>query len=170
VRRQLPADEESLRLELREAIATFREQAGRMTQGIGFVVTADSLLLAYGFSQKESGILFIASLMPVLALAIFFHFLRVSEPVVYVAMVLERQLRLDDVPLIGIHAKKGFKQVHALVANSLNPADESVSDSVLALSYKDWVNRPIAHVLYCIFVAQLLLFAISMAVYGYRFM
>ena len=141
-----------------------------MTQGIGFIVTADSVLLAYGFSQRESGILLVASLMPVLGLFVFFHFQRVSTPVVYVAIALERRLRLDDVPLIEIHARKGFKQVYALVANAKDVADESVRDSILALSYRDWISLPIALMLYCIFVAQLILFIVSIVAYSYRFM
>jgi len=168
--KQPPPDVESVRLELQEAIATFRELAGRMTQGIGFVVTADSVLLAYGFSQRESGILLVASLMPVLALLIFFQFLRMSAPVIYVAIVLERQLRLDDAPLIAMHARKGFKKIYALIENSQNPASAGVRDAVLALSYQDWVHRPIARVLCCIFAAQLSLFAVSIMAYNYRFM
>lgn len=163
-------DEESLRLELREAITTFREQAGRMTQGIGFIVTADSVLLAYGFAQRESGILLIASLMPILALLVYFQFLRTSTPIVYVAVVLEKQLQLERIPLIGTHARKHFQQVYTIVANSKDAADDSVCSSVLALSYRDWIGRPIAVVLYCVFVAQISLFILSIVAYSYRFM
>jgi hypothetical protein len=170
VTNQPPPDEESLRLELKEAITAFREQAGHMTQGIGFTVAADSALLAYGFSQRISGILLIASVMPILALFVFFLFRHVTTPSVYVAIVLERQLRLESAPLMATHARKFFKQVYELVANSKDPADKSVSDSVLARSYRDSIKHPIPCALYCISVAQLLVFAISMTASDYRFM
>jgi hypothetical protein len=165
-----PPDEESLRLELREAITTFRDQAGRMTQGTGFIVTADSVLLAYGFSQRESGILLVASAMPVLALLVYIHFRRIATPILYVAMILERQLRLNEVPLIGIYARQGFKQLRALVASSTGVANDDVLNSILTVSYRDWVVRPIPLAFYGIFVAQLSLFVISLVVYNYRFM
>jgi hypothetical protein len=170
VNKNLPPDEESIRLELGEAIATFRDQAGRATQGIGIIVTADSVLLAYGFSQRESGILLVASLMPLFGLIAFFHFLRISTPLIYVAVVLERRLRLYDAPLMWIHAKRGYKKVYDLVSNAQDAADEDVTDSVLAISYRDWINLPEARVLYSIFAGQLILFLVSAIAYNYRFM
>jgi hypothetical protein len=170
VNKNLPPDEESIRLELREAIATFRDQTGRVTQGIGIIVTADSVLLAYGFSQRDSGILLVASLMPLFGLTAFFHFLRISTPIIYVAIVLERRLRLDETPLIWIHAQKGYKKVYDLVARAQDAADENVRDCVLALSYRDWISLPEARVFYCIFAGQLILFLISAVTYDYRFM
>jgi hypothetical protein len=167
---QIPAAEESLRLELAEAIATFRDQAGRMTQGIGFIITADSVLLAYGFSQRESGILLIASAMPILALLVFIHFLRIATPILYVAMILEKRLRLNEAPLIGIHARMGFKQLYAFVVNSTDVASDDAFDSILKVSYRDWIGRLIPLVLYCVFALQLALFIVSLVVYNYRFM
>ena len=167
---QIPPDAESLRLVLIEALSTFRQQLGRLTQAIGFIVTADSVLLAYGFSQKESGILLIGSLMPILALLIYIQFLYSSTPVVYVAIAIEQKLRLDDVPLMGTYARKGFKPIFSIVARSDNASDGTVRDSVLALSYHNWIVRPISLVLSCIFLAQLGLFFIGMISYRYRFM
>jgi hypothetical protein len=163
-------DAESLRLELAEAISTFRQQLGQLTQAVGFIVAADSLLLAYGFTQRESGILLIGSLMPILALLVYLQFLRSSTPVIYVAIVLEQQLRLTAVPLMGTYARMGFKPIYALVADTEKLADDSVRESVLALAYRNWLVRPVAVILYCIFCAQFILFLVSVVGYGYRFM
>jgi lipoprotein signal peptidase len=82
-----PPDAESLRLELREAITAFQNQLTLMAQSIGLIITADTLLLAYGFVQKRSGILLLASLLPIVMLVVFYrnykyyrsHFVRCNE-------------------------------------------------------------------------------------------
>lgn len=168
---QIPPDAESLRLELAEAISTFRQQLGRLTQAIGFIVTADSVLLAYGFSQRESGILLIGSLMPILAILLYLQFLRSSTPIIYVAIALEQRLRLTEAPLIGTYARFGFKPINSLIVGAeKNMTDDAVRDSVLALTYRDWLVRPVALALYCIFCAQFVLFLVSITAYSYRFM
>lgn len=50
-------DNESVRLELQEAIATLRHWTSQVTQAAGFIATGDILLLSYGFSQKLAAIL-----------------------------------------------------------------------------------------------------------------
>lgn len=48
-------DEESLRLELQEAIAMVRHLTSLVTQAGGFITTADVVLISYGFAQKLAG-------------------------------------------------------------------------------------------------------------------
>lgn len=96
---------ESLRLELQEAIATFRHQWAQLVQAGGVIVTADALLLGYGFAQKLSSILIVASLMPLAALSSYITTMTGLVPVCYVAIRLEEKLSLDDVPLIGTWVK-----------------------------------------------------------------
>lgn len=56
VTNQVPADKEAVRLELQEALVSFRQQATLGVQVAGFIAAADSLLLIAGFSQHRSGI------------------------------------------------------------------------------------------------------------------
>jgi hypothetical protein len=49
---QESSEDEALRLELQEAIVSFRHWTSQMTQAAGFIVTADVVLISYGFSQS----------------------------------------------------------------------------------------------------------------------
>jgi hypothetical protein len=94
------ADPDSLRLELQEATATFRHQVTILTQGFGVIATADSALLAYGFTQKDSGIFLVASMMPIILLIIYFANINGLISIAYVAMRLEKKLALNEESLI----------------------------------------------------------------------
>ena len=69
VTREAP-DNESLRLELQEAIITVRHWTSQLTQMAGFVATGDILLISYEFSQKVAAILLFASSFPMVILLI----------------------------------------------------------------------------------------------------
>ncbi len=102
----LPDSEaQSLRLELQEAIVTFRHQISLLVQISGFMATADSVLIAYGFSQRVSGILLVASAMPVIMLVSYVEVMHSTRPLIYVAMALEQKLQLRDAPLAALYAK-----------------------------------------------------------------
>ena len=102
----LPDSEaQSLRLELQEAIVTFRHQISLLVQISGFMATADSVLIAYGFSQRVSGILLVASAMPVIMLVSYVEVMHSARPLIYVAMALEQKLQLRDAPLAALYAK-----------------------------------------------------------------
>jgi hypothetical protein len=79
---QLP-DAESLRLELQEAIITFRHQNAQLFQALGVIVTADAALLGYGFAQKLSVVLLVASLMPLAALSVYSTIMAWLVPICY---------------------------------------------------------------------------------------
>jgi hypothetical protein len=100
--KQVPTDAEAQRLELQEAIATARQSAALGVQIAGFLVAADSLLLEYGFAQRQSGIFLVASLLPLAFLAIGVVILKAVIPVGYVAMTLERELGLRTAPFATI--------------------------------------------------------------------
>ena len=61
-------DNESLRLELQEALVTYRHWVTQLTQVTGFAVAADVVLISYAFSQRLAGILLLASAVPILIL------------------------------------------------------------------------------------------------------
>jgi hypothetical protein len=81
-----PTDRDSLRLELQQAIETLRHQATLITQVLGFITAADALLLSYGLSQKNAGILFLASLTPIAMLFVLLELLWNTLPIAYAAI------------------------------------------------------------------------------------
>ena len=96
----------SARLRRTPAIAprshtSFRLQTSIMTQALGFIVAADTLLLGYGFSQREAGILLIASFMPLAFAVAYIEVLRHAAPVAYVAIRLEKILLAGELTLAG---------------------------------------------------------------------
>jgi hypothetical protein len=163
-------DAESLRLELQEAIVTLRHQLALLTQAFGIVVTADAALVAYGFAQRKSGILLVASLLPLFLLMLFFEVMTNLTPVVYVATRLEHKLSLHGEPLI---------RTLVLVRDDIPPASSEVigklSDPKLrrsmwwTLSWHVLKSRKSAALLY-MFIIQFSIFWITLAVYHYRFM
>jgi hypothetical protein len=96
---------ESLRLELQEAITTFRHQWAQLLQALGIIISADAILVSYGFSQKLSGVLLVASLMPLVALSAYATIMGSLVPICHVAISLEQKLSLHDVPFIGTWVK-----------------------------------------------------------------
>jgi hypothetical protein len=92
-------ESESLRVELREAITSYRLQASSLTQITGFLAAADSLLIAYGFSQRISGILLVAGVMPLILIASYVEIPASILPLIYVTITLEQKLQLRDAPL-----------------------------------------------------------------------
>jgi hypothetical protein len=46
---------DSFRIELQEAIATFRHQIAQLSQLLGIIITADAILLGYAFARAAFG-------------------------------------------------------------------------------------------------------------------
>ena len=63
-------DNESLRLELQQAILTVRQWSSLLIQMAGFITTADVVLISYGFAQKLAGVLLLASALPIILLRV----------------------------------------------------------------------------------------------------
>jgi hypothetical protein len=97
---------ESLRLELQEAITTFRHQWSQLMQSLGIIITAYFALLSYGFARKLAVVLLVASLMPLAALSSYIQTMTSLVPICYVAIELEKKLSLHDVPFIGTWVKR----------------------------------------------------------------
>jgi hypothetical protein len=161
-------DSESLRLELQEAITTFRHQTGLLIQALGFILTADSVLLAYGFAQRQSGVLLVASLMPIALLIVLIQFMVGLVPICYVAIKLERKLSLREEPHLALVAT--FVQTRddlpfSSLENIENADVPKVHDSVLVV-----LKSRKSLILLCAFAVQLCLVVISITVFHYRFM
>jgi len=136
-------DDESLRMELQEALVTYRQWASQLTQVAGFFVAADVVLVSYGFSQRLAAILLVASTVPMLILVMYMVIGSVNRPIVNLILRIERKLLIED-SLGAILAQTWLKW-------------ESL-----------WSTVPIT--LYTATAAQLGLFVLSLTVFHYRFM
>lgn len=163
-------DAESLRLELQEAITTFRHQIALILQLLGVIVTADSVLVAYGFTQKQSGILLIASLMPIAALLVFGSITHGLVPISYTAMRLEERLSLHHAPLITTWVKNRDDLPFAVLGNVDDWSDPKVEEVISSTSRWFFLRSYKSHILLIIFVLQILLFIITIVFSHYRFM
>jgi hypothetical protein len=163
-------ESESLRVELREAITSYRLQASLLTQITGFLAAADSLLIAYGFSQRISGILLVAGVMPLILIASYVEISASIVPLIYVAITLEQKLQLRDAPLTKLYVQTYIRGPFANLAKDIDMADQSVRESMLGLPRRTWLNSRIVYTTWAIFAAQISLFLISLLSYHYRFM
>ncbi len=166
-----PPDPESLRLELQEAIITFRHQNAQLIQALGVIVTADAALLGYGFAQKLSIVLLVASLMPLAALSVYSTIMAWLVPICHVATKLEEKLSLDDyVPFIGTWVMTRSDLSSAL-SDFAPPKDREIRNSTLNVPRSRYfrTNRT-SQALLAAFAAQIGLVVISLFVYHFHFM
>jgi hypothetical protein len=160
------ADNEALRMELQEAIVTFREQITLLVQIAGFLVAADAALLGYGFAQGQSVILLIASFIPAILVVIAMIFVNATLPVIYVAMTLEQELGLRKAPLATIFAMRMFLGISPEAVN-LNEAN--LRDSIISAPSTRLLKMRAAYIMYGITALQIALFLIATFVAHFRF-
>lgn len=163
--------EQSMRMELQEAIGTYRHWISQLTQLTGFFLAANGLLLGYGFSQKIAGILLVASFAPVFILIMYLVILTFAGPVISLILRLERKLKIREDSLGAT-----FVRVHYIRSEIPPPgiiedlSDEQVRDLNLTRPWQDSCLDPIPIILYVCTVAQIGLFVASLTVFHYRFM
>jgi hypothetical protein len=165
-----PADPESLRLELQEAIVTFRNQIGLLTQIFGIVITADSALIAYAFSQKKSGIFLVASLMPFATGIVYFAITSGLIAIAYIIIRLEKKLLLgeDAFMTTWILARRDLPFRSMLSIEDLGKPE--VRNSVLQSQPLYLLTDPKMLTLVGVFALQLVVFVLSLVVYHYPLM
>jgi hypothetical protein len=162
-------DNESLRLELQEALITFRHWTTQGNQAAGVVATGDVLLITYGFSQKLAGVLFLASVLPLAILLGYLQIMSAAAPIIILAMRLERRLSIRDVSLAATYAK-----THLRPLTSRFPSIDSLNDGELidlsqCLSMRYWLRKQVPIVLYAATAIQIGLAILSLTVYGFKF-
>jgi len=166
----VPTDAEAQRLELQEAISTVRQLAALGVQISGYLVAADSLLLAYGFAQKQSAIFLVASLLPLAIIVTGIFILKAVIPVGYVAMTLERELGLRTAPFATI-----FTLRLILGAERSTLKSDIANADLQKLLFSTSSTRTVltsrgTYILYVFSAVQVALFLISTFVYHFRFM
>jgi len=169
VTRKAP-DNESLRLELQEAIVTYRQWASQLTQIAGFTATADVLLLSYGFSQKLAAIILVASACPMIILLMYLLIGSSNISLISLTLRIERRLLIREDSLAAIFLRDHLRSTAPTVGTIEELSDEEIRRLNLSLSRRKWIRTPVPILLCVGTIAQLGIFVLSLTVFGYRFM
>jgi hypothetical protein len=159
-------DPETLRLELQEAIITFRHQIGLLIQMFGIAVTADSALIAYGFAQQRSGIFLAASFPPIAVAVIYFAIITGLIPIAFAIMELERAFSLREEGFMT----RWIMSRHDLPFRILRKRGVVANAEALPSRPSYLIKDPKMLILAGTFAVQFFVFMISLTVYHYRFM
>jgi hypothetical protein len=158
-------DPESLRLELQEGIISFRHITTLAMQMTGIVVAADAVLVSYGISQRDSAILLIASLAPVIVLIGIIELFKHALPVAISIMWLEDQLSLSERALAATYLRMRLAVMYPLLRGSVIDLEQPIT-----MSLKSWFSVKLVQLLCGAFILQFGIFLISWIFYHYRFM
>jgi hypothetical protein len=161
-------ENESLRIELQEALVSYRHWVSQLTQVTGFLVTADVVLLSYGFSQKIAVILLVASAVPMLILMMYAVVGSIASPLVNLVLRLERRLLIRKESLGATFARAYFGKMTPAVGSHI----EELSDEEVRKTDFKWESlwSTIPVIIYVATVIQVGLFVLSLTVFHYRFM
>jgi hypothetical protein len=161
-------DNESLRLELQEAIVTYRHWVSQLTQVAGIIGTANAVLLSYGFSQRLAAILLAASTMPIILLLIYLLVGSRLAPLINLILRFERALLIRRDSIGATYVRSYSRSVPHALSDRIEDLDD---EEVRHLELKwDSLWAPIPIIVYGGTVLQLGLFALSLTVFDYRFM
>jgi hypothetical protein len=160
-------DNESLRLELQEALATYRHWVTQLTQVTGFAVAADVVLVSYGFSQKLAGILLLASGLPIFILVMYMVVGSIASPFVDLVLRIERRLLIRKDSLGATYVHTYFRSM----SPTLDRIEDLDDEQVRHLNLKwDSLWSPIPKIAYVATAAQVGLFVLCLTVFHYRFL
>jgi type IV secretory pathway VirB3-like protein len=159
---------ESLRLELQEALSTYRHWVAQLTQVTGFFVAADVVLVSYGFSQRLAGILLVASGLPMLILVMYMVVGSIATPFVDLVLRIERRLLIKKDSLGATYVHTYFRSTSPTVGSRIEDLND---EEVRHLNLKwDSLWSPIPIIAYVATAGQIGLFVLSLTVFHYRFM
>lgn len=161
-------DNESLRIELQEALVTYRQLTSQFTQAVGIFTAADVALVSYAFSQRIAVILLVASAFPILMQVSYMTVASISGPLINLVLKIERLLQIRKDSLGATLARTApAKMIPAVGSHVEDLNDEEVRD----LNLK-WESRwsVIPMMLYPGIVIHVVLFVLSLTVFHYRFL
>ena len=133
-------------------------------QAAGFIVAADIVLIGYGFAQKHAGMFLLASMLPVILLAVHIIGISSSTNQIALAIQIEDEFHIRETQsLARIYARNYLRsagpQLEAVIAQG--PRDRTLS--------LKWFITLEAIVLYAASLGQVGLFALFFVRYNYRF-
>lgn len=161
-------DNESLRLELQEALVTYRQYTSQWVQGTGFFTAADVALVSYAFSQRIAVILLVASAFPILMLVAYMLTVSINGPLINLVLRIESRLRIRKDSLGATLARTApAKMIPAVGSHIEDLSDEEVRHLNLRWESR-WGVLPI--ICYAGTAIHIVLFVLSLTVFHYRFM
>lgn len=166
---QKTPDNDSLRLELQEALTTFRNWVTQATQAFGVIATGDAVLITYGFSQRLAAILFLASALPIAAVLLYLLIMSAAAPLITLAVRIERKLSLRE-SLAATYAKTHLRPLASKIADIDSLSHEELVNLDEEFRARRWLWKGIPIMLYAASVIQIGLAILSLTVYGYKFM
>jgi len=161
-------DNESLRVELQEALVTYRQYTSQFLQTAGILIAADVVLISYAFSQRIAVILLVASTGPIWLLVSYTIIVSTIGPFNDLVLRIERRLRIRKdslgVTLAGATTGKMIPAVGSHI--------EDLNDEELRHLNLRWELRRsvVPIVLYVGTAMHIVLFVLSLTVFHYRFM
>jgi hypothetical protein len=161
-------DNESLRIELQEALESYRQYISHWVQGTGFFTAADVALVSYAFSQRIAVILLVASTFPMLMLVTYMTTATIGSGLINLVLRIERRLRIRKDSLGATVARTvPAKMIPAVGGHIEDLSDEEVRHLNLRWEWR-WGVLPI--VFYAATAIHIVLFVLSLTVFHYRFM
>jgi len=161
-------DNESLRIELQEALESYRQYLSQWIQSLGFLTAADVALISYAFSQRVAVILLVGSAFPLAMLGSYIITATFGSGLINLILRIERRLRIRQDSLGATIARTiPAKMIPAVGSHIEDLNDEEVRR--LNLRWEErWGLLPI--VFYAAIALHIVLFVLSLTVFHYRFM
>jgi len=160
-------DDESLRVELQEALVTYRQILSQFIQTAGILIAAAVAFASYAFSQRIAVILLVATAFPIYTLVYYTIVASEIGPLNDLVLRIERRLRIREDSLGATLART--------TPGKMIPAGSHIEDltdeEVRHLNLK-WELRwsAISIVGYTAIAVQIVLFVLSLTVFHYRFL
>jgi hypothetical protein len=161
-------DNESLRIELQEALVTYRQYASQFIQTAGILIAATVALVSYAFTQRIAVILLVATAFPIYILVSYTTTASIVGPLNDLVLRIERRLRIREDSLGATLARTmPAKMIPAAGSHIEDLTDEEVRH--LNLKW-EWRWSAIAIMCYAGIAVQIVLFVLSLTVFHYRFL
>ena len=161
-------DNESLRIELQEALESYRQYISHWVQGTGFFTAADVALVSYAFSQRIAVILLVASTFPMLMLVTYMTTATIGSGLINLVLRIERRLRIRKDSLGATVARTAPAKMTPAVGSHIEDLDDEEVGHLNLKWESRWGVLPV--ILYAGSAIHIVLFVLSLTVFHYRFM
>jgi hypothetical protein len=161
-------DDESLRIELQEALVTYRQYASQFIQTAGILIAATVALVSYAFTQRIAVILLVATAFPIYILVSYTTTASIVGPLNDLVLRIERRLRIREDSLGATLARTTPAKMIPAAGSHI----EDLTDEELRHLNLKWELRwsVIAIQAYAGIAIQIVLFVLSLTVFHYRFL
>jgi len=161
-------DNESRRIELQEALVTYRQLYSSFMQASGILVAADVALVSYAFSQRIAIILLVGAAFPIFMLVAWMVTGSQANPLINLVLRIERRLQIRKDSLGATLART----VPAKMIPAVGSHIEDLNDEEVRHLNLRWESRwsVMAIISYAGTALHIVLFVLSLTVFHYRFM